>query len=157
MAGQPDHLDQVLRPLARLAHRQAENLRRQQHILQHPAPFEQERLLKHHADVARRIEAAVRAADPKRAAIVGIEAGDDLEQGGLAAARRPDQRDQLALVDVERGVGDRQNFLAADAEHLADALQADEGLAASGRAAGHTVSTRESRTTNRRSRTRTIR
>ena len=69
----------------------------------------------------------------------------------------PTSETSSPLVDVERGVGDRQNFLAADAEHLADALQADEGLAASGRGPGHTVSTRESRTTNRRSRTRTIR
>ena len=157
VAGEPDHVDQAAGAFARLAHGQAEDFRRQQDIFQHPPPFEQQRLLKHHADIARRVEIAAGAADLQRAAVVRVEAGNDLEQGGLAAARRSDDRHQLALVDIEGGVGDRKELLAAGAEDLLDADEADEGLAAGGRRAGHTVSTRASRTTTRRSSPSTIR
>ena len=157
VAGQPDHVDQAAGALARLAHGQAEDFRRQQDIFQHPPPFQQQRLLEHHADIARRVEIAACAADLQRAAVVGKEPGNDLEQGGLAAARRPDDRHQLAFVDVEGGVGNREEFLAAGAEDLLDANEADEGFAACGRRGGHTVSTRASRTTTRRSSPRTIR
>ena len=42
---------------------------------------------------------------PHLAAGRGQQAGDQLHDGRLAAARRPDHGDELALVDAEGGIG----------------------------------------------------
>jgi hypothetical protein len=45
---------------------------------------------------------------------VGIlEAGDDAQQRGLAAAARPEQRDEFARADLERDVAQGREFLEA--------------------------------------------
>ena len=65
------------------------------HVLLHRAPRQEPRLLEHHA------ERAVRG--QRHAAVeVAVEPGDDAQQGGLAAARRPDQRGHLAAGEAER-------------------------------------------------------
>src|SRR6266446_7880009 len=56
LALEPDQREEVAGARAALRHRQPENFRRQQHVVDHAPPFEEERLLEHHADVARRIE-----------------------------------------------------------------------------------------------------
>src|SRR6201999_4198041 len=60
-------------------------------------------VLEHHADIAlvRRQARDVLAVELDRAAIDAEQAGDDAQQGGLAAARRAEQRDELALGDGE--------------------------------------------------------
>src|SRR5690606_35886652 len=52
-----------------------------------------------------------------------LEAGQHAQQRGLAAARRPEQREELALVDVERQVVDGGEI----AEPLGDVAERDEG------------------------------
>ena len=54
-------------------------------ILVDGAPGQQPRLLEHHAELAV-------IGQTHHAGIIAIEAGDDAQQRGLAAARRPDQR-----------------------------------------------------------------
>ena len=71
---QPDQREQVARTLAALRQRQAEDLGRQQHVVDHAAPFQQQRLLEHHADVARRDRTAappIRCAPRRRHAGAG--------------------------------------------------------------------------------------
>ena len=69
-----------------------------------------------------------RAFDADRALLDRQEAADQVEERRLAAARRPEQRDELALPDRERNVVQRQHVAAArrpvgvrhilDADHL---------------------------------------
>ena len=90
-------------------------------------------------------------ADAHLAGIVRVQAGKDLQQRGLAAAGRADQRDQLACLDVEGRLRDREKLRAARAVDLLDAGKMDERL-------GHRAHpSRASCTTSRRSRPSTIR
>ena len=59
------------------------------------------------AALADAVVGGVRAVEVDRARIGRLEAGDDAQQRGLARARRPEQRDQLAGVDVQIDVVDR--------------------------------------------------
>ncbi|MGY3365837.1 hypothetical protein ACVWZL_002962 [Bradyrhizobium sp. GM2.4] len=127
VAGKTHQIEQIARPLARGLHRKTDDLCRQQHVVQDRPPFQQQRLLEHHANVAGRIERAFGVADLHRAAVGVVQAGQNLHHGGLAAAGRADQRDQLTLLHVHGDVGHRQEFGAAAAIDLADALQADKG------------------------------
>ena len=62
--------------------------------------------LEHHGDVAVACRQAVdpAAADGDAAAVVAFEPGDDAQQGRLAAARGPQQRQELAVGDIEGDV-----------------------------------------------------
>ena len=95
-------------------------------------PFEQVEELEDDADVlaAHDRQLALGLADQRLAgdgdlALVGhVEAGDDVEQRRLAAARRSHHRDELAAADVEVGAAQRPHrggVLLERAEHLADA------------------------------------
>ena len=125
----PTSVEQIARPLAACRHRQAEDFRRQQHVVDDAAPFQQQRLLEHHADVARRIERLRGRADPHVAGLVGMQAGEDFQQRGLAAAGRADQRDQLAGLDVERRLRHREELGAAGAVDFLHAGEMDERFA----------------------------
>ena len=59
--------------------------------------------LEHHGELAlgRRLVGDVAAVDDDLAAAGVLEAGDQPQQRGLAAARRADEDDELAVVDVE--------------------------------------------------------
>ena len=85
--------------------------------------------LEDHRDVAvpRREVGDVAAADLDRALGDLLEAGDHAQQRRLPAARRPDEDDELAVVDLERDVVDRDDVAA---EPLRDMGQADTGHAA---------------------------
>ena len=49
--------------------------------------------------------------------VVDLEqAGDGVEQGRLAAARRPEQHDELALLDVERQAVEHPHALEGDGD-----------------------------------------
>ena len=129
---EPDHVQQFQPALAARLRRQTQDFGRQQHVLEDAPPLQQQRLLEHHADIAPGIEGVLAAADPDLAAVMAMQAREQLEHGGLAAAGRPDQRDEFARLDVETHVGDRKKLLAPRAVDLADAVQADERLAHSG-------------------------
>ncbi|MEZ5739528.1 MAG: hypothetical protein R3E68_08800 [Burkholderiaceae bacterium] len=101
---EPHQGQQLARPPACLRHRQAEQLGRQQDVVEDAPPLEQQRLLKDHADVPSRVERMGGRAERHRAFILLVQAGQDLEQRGLAATRWPDHRDQFAGHDLERGI-----------------------------------------------------
>ena len=68
----------------------------------------------------------------------GVEAGDQVEQGGLAGAGAADQGDELAAGDLERDVADGPDIFAADHEFARDAVDIDDQvlLAVGGHAVG---------------------
>ena len=104
IAGKPDEVEEIARPGPGCRHRQTDDLGRQQHVVEYGPPFQQQRLLKHHADIARGIEWRARVADLDGAAVGVVKPGRDFQHRGLAAAGRPDQRDQLAFLHVHGDV-----------------------------------------------------
>ena len=78
--------------------------------------------LEHHRDVAilRRDLVHHAVADTQLAAADRLQARDHPQQGGLAAARRPDQHQQFAVVDLEAGVVDANEAVGID---LAQTIQ----------------------------------
>ena len=82
-------------------------------------------VLKHHADVAlvRRHGIEQRAVEPDLAAGGKFEAGQHHQAGGLAGARRPEQRQEFALIDVQIQLLDDQRFAVV---RLAHASKADD-------------------------------
>ena len=128
VAGEPDQIEQIAGAGPRGLHRQADDFGRQQHVVQNGSPFQQQRLLEHHADIAGGVERCFRIADLDGAAVGVMQPGQDLQHRGLAAAGGADQRDQLAFPDVHGDVGDGEEFRALGTIDLADVLQADEGL-----------------------------
>src|SRR5262249_45230538 len=81
--------------------------------------------LEHDAEVARRRRQArdVAALLPDAAGGLHLQAGDVAQQRGLAAARRPEEADEFAGLDVEGNVVERGEC----AEALAQMLDAEEG------------------------------
>ncbi len=83
---------------------------READVVGHREVREHRALLRHVADPAplgREALAAVvdhAVTDAHGAGLGRFEAGDDAQQGGLAAARRPEHAGQRAFVDVQRGV-----------------------------------------------------
>src|SRR6185437_16553321 len=67
---------------------------------------------------------------PKLTAVGRLQAADQLEQGRLAAAARPDDREQLAARHPQRDSGERRHALAAaDDERALHLAQRDRVLA----------------------------
>ena len=94
----------------------------QHHVRQHVAPVEHDGVLEHDADIGlRAVDALV--ADGDRAGAVGNEAGDHLENGGLAATARADDGDELRLPDIEIDVGAGFDHAVLGLIALADVLQ----------------------------------
>ena len=120
---EPHQCEKIARARAAFRHGKAEDLGGQQHVVDDAAPLEQERLLKHHADVARRIERLRRRADAQGAGIVRMQSGQNLEKRGLAAAGGTDQRHQLAGRDVEGGLRYGEELAPAGAIHLSSRRQ----------------------------------
>ena len=73
-------------------------------VVAHRQPGKQRRFLEHHGAVRARAGAARRAVESAAAGRL-LEARDDVEQRGLAAARGPEQRDELAVADREVDAG----------------------------------------------------
>ena len=94
--------------LARFPLVEAENFRRQQHVVENGAPLQQHGFLKDDADVARGMQER-RAVEEKLAAAGPDQRADELEQGRLAATRRADEGDELVLLDRERDVFERRD------------------------------------------------
>jgi hypothetical protein len=72
-------------------------------VLEHCHVAEQRVVLEHEADVplTRALRQCVLAVEGDFARIRPVEAGDDPQQRGLAGARGSEQRQQLAIVDLE--------------------------------------------------------
>ncbi|MNR17165.1 hypothetical protein D3C85_1338090 [compost metagenome] len=74
--------------------------------------LEQRVMLEHEADIALAhvLRGGVLPAQHHLASIGALQAGDDAQQRGLAAARGAQQRGQLAFVEVERDVVQRDEI-----------------------------------------------
>src|SRR5439155_26836478 len=98
-------------------------------VVEHGAPGQEHRMLEDDPDVGKGL-AHDGVTYPDRAAAHRREARDQLEQGGLAAAARPYQGDELVLGDVERDALDRGDQVAATGPvGLLHALESDQDLA----------------------------
>src|SRR5690606_10442777 len=101
-------------------------LAEQRHVLEHGPPRQQRRRLWDEAEVLlgpRLVGGAPADGDPT--GVVGEEATDDAEQGALAAPARADQRDELALGDVEVDAAERLDHLSPSLEPLRHTLDPD--------------------------------
>jgi hypothetical protein len=150
VTGEPDQRKEVAGARAARSHGKAEDLRRQQHVVDHAPPFQQQWLLENHADVARRIERLGFGADRDLAGVEGMQTGENLEQGGLAATRRSDQGHQLARLDIECGFGNGEEIRPPRAVDLLHAGKMDERFA-HGPSGVRRHASRASRTTSMRS------
>ena len=110
--------------------RHARELQRELDVAPHGQPREERGLLEH--------EAGALGADVDAAGRRLVETGDEVEQRALAAARRAEQADELALRDVERHALERDHLLAAGAEHLRDVGDGDDGTRSASRPVGDT-------------------
>ncbi len=103
---EPCQLQELERRLLRGIPVKPQDVRGQQHVLEHRAPRQQHGRLEHHADIGMRAgDLAPADVDGSGAAV--LEPERELEQAALAAARRSDERDELAVRDVERDLADR--------------------------------------------------
>lgn len=124
-ATQADHGDEVLGALEPRVFGHSGDLERKGDILHHGSPRKRGLFLKHHAD--RRVRTANDIAGNGYAAfVIANKAADDVEQGGLAAARRPDDRYELARRDRERHVFDGSDYPFAGDEAFADPFDVEK-------------------------------
>ena len=86
----------------------ARHLQREGDVLRHRHVRIERVGLEHHGELAlgRRLAGHVAAVDVDRAAAGVLQPGDQPQQRGLAAARRADEDDELAVLDVEVDVRD---------------------------------------------------
>src|SRR4029077_10283425 len=98
------------------------------HILRHGHPRKQRGLLKQYQAIPSRAEhiLAVAGNPPGRWPIV---AGDEIDQCGLAASRRPDQHRQTSILDLERAVADDPLGIELITECFADVTENDTAFA----------------------------
>ena len=98
----PDQLEQLARRRLGAAGAAHRHLQRQLDVGQRRAPGQERRILEHEADVAAQARGLGRGAEDADLAVVGRDqVGDDAQEGRLAAARRAEQRQELARGDVE--------------------------------------------------------
>ena len=126
-AGELHQIEQLQRPAADLGAGRTggarPHLEPEGDVLEDGHVAEQRIGLEHEADIAllHRLGRGVLVAEEDAARGGGLEPGDEPQQRGLARARGPEQRDQLARADVERHVVERR----VAREFLADVLDAD--------------------------------
>src|SRR5262249_11853351 len=121
---QPEQLEQALRAVAMSGLVQVLQLDRQHDVVKNGSPIEQDILLKDHAE-SRRWPCDWLVAERQFAGGCDVETGDQLKQGALAAAARPQQADELAVMDRERDVGQGQHVAARRSERLRYPLNTD--------------------------------
>jgi hypothetical protein len=121
--GEVHQVQQLRDPLLRLRLRPLADLEPERDVLRDAHVLEGRVVLEHEAHVAL-LRGQVRGLDPldvHRALVGRLEAGDDPQQCGLAATRRPEERGELPGGNAQRDVlqGDEV------AEPLADVLDLD--------------------------------
>ena len=110
-AGQAEGLKLRQRPPPRFGARDALHLQPQRDIVEHGAPGEEQVFLGHVAEPGEALLGAERlAVDQDFAAVGRVEPGDQVEQGALAAAGGPDERDEFAVGDIERDIVERADL-----------------------------------------------
>ena len=127
--GQPHQLQRLGDALGALGRRHALHLEPERHVLGHRHVREERVALEHDAEPAlgRLHRQKIAALQPDRARRRLDEAGDHLQGRGLAAARRAQQRHELALLDAERQAVDGL----VRAEGLAEVFEGEESHRAS--------------------------
>ena len=106
---QLDELQQLLDPLLALRLGHLAQAERQLDVALHVQPREQRGLLEHERRVADALDGAGGGA---------VEAGDEVEQRGLAAARGPEEAHELAAAHGQRDVLEGRDRVTATREHL---------------------------------------
>ncbi len=126
-AGQLDARERMSDVLFRVRPRDALEPERQPYIVEHVRPWRQRRLLEY--------EAQARLAAPLHiAGGIGGQSGDDPQHRRLAAARGAEQREELAVADVEIDVLQRDRSAL---EGFADSAQADQRRSADASVSAH--------------------
>ena len=130
-AAQPHQLQKLVGVAARRGIVLPQDLHRKQHIVEHIAPRHQARRLEHEAVVAHRL-GDLAAGDCDRAGGLRDQPADDAQQRGFAATAWPQKRDELAFLELERGVVQGDDGLKrgpadlVELEHLAHVLDDPE-------------------------------
>jgi hypothetical protein len=127
-APEPDQGKELARAGTARAHGKPQDLGREQDIVDHASPFQQQWLLEHHADVAARVERMARGPDRQLAGVMPMKARQNLQERGLAATGGADQRDELSRRHIEAYLGDREQIRAPRAVDLLHAGDMDERL-----------------------------
>ena len=105
-AHEPDQLEEALARSELSGRNRFIMLERKQHVVEHARPRQQRRRLEDDAGLGARLAHRL-AVDRDAARGRRDEAGDEPQQRRLAAARRPDEADELVAADRERDVGQR--------------------------------------------------
>ena len=119
--GEADHVDEMVCPVHALGFRDALQFERKGDIVDDIAPRKGRFLLEHHADGGMGRRNAL-VADHHRALVIAEQTADDVEKGGLAAARRANHRDEFALRDIERNMIHRRDDLLIATESFDDVV-----------------------------------
>ena len=133
--GQADSLQRLPRPRDPLAPAHPLINQRQLHIFLRSQLGNQIEILKNEADLAvpdpgKLVFGIVVNGDPVEAIdsrIGGIQAADDVHEGGFTAAGGADHTDKFMGVNMHRGMVQRAHPLIADGVDLADVFQIDHG------------------------------
>ena len=115
-AAQPGELDELRHPFGHVGAPQTRELESKRDIAGDVQPREERVVLEDHPAARVRPRDLV-AERVDGAAVRSFEASDELEQGGLPAARRADEAHDLAGADVERNVLDRGHALPSTRQH----------------------------------------
>ena len=123
---QAHHVDRAQRPLGPRRRRHPPRLQPDLHVLLHGEPGQQRERLEHHRGVP--VGPYQPPAAEQHLALGRCDqAGDAAQQGGLAAAAAAEQRDELALADVQRdAVEHRHRVALRPGERFAQRADADQ-------------------------------
>jgi hypothetical protein len=118
---QADERQQPLRPLESFRFRHRGRIERERDVLDRGEPGKRRLLLEDHADVV--VRAVDRVAVDQHAALVTVdEPPDDVEERRLAAAARPDERNEAPFRHVERDALERRHGALRRDESLRDTI-----------------------------------
>src|SRR2546426_2457653 len=125
-ASQMNQLDEFLSVGFALGSWDASHFRTKDDIFQNRAPGKESEFLKHHPGLLLTVYGS---ADVDRAARGFLQSCNDLEEGGFATARRSNENQELALLDLQTDAAERHHlfFGPLDVPDLGDIFEAQNG------------------------------